>query len=103
LVRCEISDQSAFGGVFPKLFDLRQIVLHRRCPASCSKSRSGNKRESIAPRPSDRSDQRSPWQQTAFTGLESSPVSQVAAGCHVPIDRHERMGESAVHPNEAAS
>ena len=33
LVSCEISDQSTFGGVFPELFDLRQIVLHRRRPA----------------------------------------------------------------------
>jgi hypothetical protein len=31
-VRCEVADQSAFGCVSPELFDLRQIVLHRRPP-----------------------------------------------------------------------
>jgi hypothetical protein len=34
LVRCEVADQSALGCVFSELFDLRQIVLHRRCPPS---------------------------------------------------------------------
>ena len=48
LVRCEVADQSAFGCVFPELFDLRQIVLHHRCPAfGVPKFRPGNKRESI--------------------------------------------------------
>jgi hypothetical protein len=28
LVRCEVPDPSAFDGVLPQLFDLRQIVLH---------------------------------------------------------------------------
>ena len=37
LVRCEVADESAFGCVFSKLFDLRQIVLHRRGPPSCSR------------------------------------------------------------------
>jgi hypothetical protein len=27
LVRCEVADQSAFGRVFPELFDVFQIVL----------------------------------------------------------------------------
>ena len=30
LVRCEVADQGAFGCVFPELFYLRQIILHRR-------------------------------------------------------------------------
>jgi hypothetical protein len=31
-VSCEIADQSAFGCVFPKLLDLRQLVFHCRPP-----------------------------------------------------------------------
>ena len=32
LVRGEIADQGAFGCVFSQLFDLREMVLHVRCP-----------------------------------------------------------------------
>jgi hypothetical protein len=31
-IGCEISDQGAFGRVFPKLFDLGQVILHGQTP-----------------------------------------------------------------------
>jgi hypothetical protein len=82
---CEVADPSAFGCVFPELFDLRQIVLHHRRPASCPKSRSGNKRESIAPRPVGTDPTNDPVATNGLQGLMrlrrpvlSGPLAQTA-------------------------
>ena len=73
LVGCEVADQSAFGCVFPELFDLRQIVLHRRCPAfRVPELRSGNKRESIQTNELGHSDNATPPSvETVAGGAES--------------------------------
>lgn len=50
LVGCEVADQGAFSRIFPEFFDLRQIVLHGRCPALFPEFRPGGQRESIQTR-----------------------------------------------------
>lgn len=35
LVGCKVSDQGAFSGISPELFDLCLIVLHRQRPCPC--------------------------------------------------------------------
>ena len=47
LVRGEIADQGAFGCVFSQLFDLREIVLHVRCPDFVSQVSTRELRESM--------------------------------------------------------
>src|SRR2546423_1197763 len=41
-VCCKVADQGAFSGLVPELLDLRQVVLHCRCPALCPEFRPVN-------------------------------------------------------------
>jgi hypothetical protein len=90
LVRGEIADQGAFGCVFSELFNLRQVVLHRRCPPSCSPASIWEQRESIQTNELGHSDNATP------------PSVETVAGGAESLSR-EGLTKSRVHVGHPAA